>query len=214
MSIFRNVVFIAAAAGLFAGLVLAVLQTVYTSPLIIAAEAFEGGGEAEEGADAHASEGAHDHEAGGHHHDDEAWMPADGAERTFYTMAANVVTGIGFALLLVAVSEIAGGIGGWREGLLWGVHATYGGEISFHWPTAEMLEAAEMDPPMLSYGTVSRHFPNAAARGAGLTMRSLAESTNDTLAWWRSQPEERRANPRRWPTAEQEQAILRQLGVG
>lgn len=127
MSIFRNVVFIAAAAGLFAGLVLAVLQTVYTSPLIIAAEAFEGGGKAEEGADAHASEGAHDHEAGGHHHDDEAWMPADGAERTFYTVAANVVTGIGFALLLVAVSEIAGGIGGWREGLLWG----FGGFAAF-----------------------------------------------------------------------------------
>lgn len=129
MSIFRNVVFIAAVAGLFAGLVLAVLQTVYTSPLIIAAEAFEGGDEAEpaaEGADAHASEGAHDHEAGGHH-DDEAWMPADGAERTFYTVAANVVTGIGFALLLVAVSEIAGGIGGWREGLLWG----FGGFAAF-----------------------------------------------------------------------------------
>jgi len=121
MTIFRNVVFVAAIAGLFAGLVMAAMQTVYTSPLIIAAEAFEG---AEEGADdghAHASEDAHDHgAAAGHHHGDDAWMPEDGFERTFYTAMANLVTGVGFALLLVAVSEIAGGIAGWRDGLLWG----------------------------------------------------------------------------------------------
>ena len=36
-------------------------------------------------------------------------------------MLANIVTGIGFALLLVAVSEFAGGIVGWRPGLLWGL---------------------------------------------------------------------------------------------
>ena len=47
-------------------------------------------------------------------------MPEDGVERTFYTVAANVITGIGFALLLVAVSEVAGGIAGWRDGLIWG----------------------------------------------------------------------------------------------
>ena len=35
--------------------------------------------------------------------------------------AANLVTAIGFALLLVAASEFAGGIAGWRQGLLWGL---------------------------------------------------------------------------------------------
>ena len=35
-------------------------------------------------------------------------------------MAVNVVSGVGFALLLVAVSEFAGGISSWRQGVLWG----------------------------------------------------------------------------------------------
>jgi len=34
---------------------------------------------------------------------------------------ANIVTGIGFALVLVAASELAGGIASWREGLIWGL---------------------------------------------------------------------------------------------
>ena len=67
-------------------------------------------------------------------------MPADGAERTFCTVAANVVTGIGFALLLVAVSEIAGGIGGWREGLLWG----FGGFAAFTLAPGLGLQALEL----------------------------------------------------------------------
>src|SRR5690606_19892828 len=102
MTIFRNVVFVAALAGLFAGLVMTAMQTAFTVPLILEAEAYEGAG-AEEGA---ATEEAHDHDAAaGHSHGDEAWMPADGLERTFYTALAAVVTGIGFALLLVVGSE-------------------------------------------------------------------------------------------------------------
>ena len=34
---------------------------------------------------------------------------------------ANIVTGIGFALLLVAVSELFGGIRDWRQGVFWGL---------------------------------------------------------------------------------------------
>ena len=58
---------------------------------------------------------AHAHEHG------DGWAPADGAERTFFTFAANMVTGIGFALLLVAVSELFGGIADWRQGVFWGL---------------------------------------------------------------------------------------------
>ena len=54
---------------------------------------------------------AHDHGA--------AWAPADGVERTFWTAVSNVATGIGFALLLVAVFAWRGGAT-WRQGLLWG----------------------------------------------------------------------------------------------
>lgn len=35
-------------------------------------------------------------------------------------MLANIITGIGFALVLVAVSEFAGGIASWRQGVFWG----------------------------------------------------------------------------------------------
>ncbi len=33
------------------------------------------------------------------------------------------MTGIGFALLLIAVSELVGGIANWRQGVLWGLAA-------------------------------------------------------------------------------------------
>ncbi|RVD49487.1 MULTISPECIES: CbtA family protein [unclassified Mesorhizobium] len=136
MNLFRNVVFIAAIAGLVAGVVLACLQAYATVPLILKAEVYEQAG-------------------GGHHHDhaapaatdsnamsttapagdamssaapaaeaapaDEGWAPADGFERFAFSVLANIVTGIGFALILVAVSEFAGGIGGWRQGVFWGL---------------------------------------------------------------------------------------------
>ena len=56
-----------------------------------------------------------------HEHDAEAWEPSDGFERYAFTLLANLVSGIGFALILVAVSEFAGGIGNWRQGLFWGL---------------------------------------------------------------------------------------------
>lgn len=138
MNLFRNVVFIAAIAGLVAGIALACMQAYATVPLILKAEVYEKAG-------------------GGHHHDhaatntdnnamssaaladnamssaapapaeaaasaeDEGWAPADGFERFAFNVVANIVTGIGFALILVAVSEFAGGIGNWRQGVFWGL---------------------------------------------------------------------------------------------
>lgn len=125
MTIFRNAVFVAAIAGLLAGLATAVMQSFATVPLILQAETFENAAPAEPAA-------GHDHAqeapaaddaaaAAGHEHDEEAWAPADGFERNAYTIGANIVTGIGFALLLVVASELAGGISGWRQGVLWGL---------------------------------------------------------------------------------------------
>src|SRR3546814_2466811 len=51
---------------------------------------------------------------------DRAWAPEDGAERWLYTALANVLTGIGFALLIGAAAELKGGIGSWRQGVFWG----------------------------------------------------------------------------------------------
>jgi cobalt transporter subunit CbtA len=128
MSIFRNVVFIAAIAGLLASLVMAAMQSFSTDPLILKAETYE-----------NAAEPAHDHgalatdatapasseaapvvAAHEHEHDEGGWAPADGFERFAFNFLANIISGFGFALILVAVSEFAGGISGWRSGVLWG----------------------------------------------------------------------------------------------
>ena len=50
MTVFRNVVFAAAAAGLLAGILLAALQTYATVPLILQAETFEGAASHDHGA--------------------------------------------------------------------------------------------------------------------------------------------------------------------
>lgn len=124
MTILRNVVFVAALAGLLAGIVMTAMQTYATVPLILKAETFEGAGDGHHHhgpADAEAT-APHSHDAGTpvHEHDEEAWAPADGFERFAYTALANVVTAVGFALVLVAVSEFFGGIAGWRQGVFWG----------------------------------------------------------------------------------------------
>jgi cobalt transporter subunit CbtA len=123
MTLFRNVVFVAAIAGLLAGIVMTAMQAYATVPLILKAETFEkaedaeahdhGAAPANTGAEAAAPARAHEHES-------EGWGPADGFERSAYSAAANIVTAIGFGLILVAISEAFGGIGGWRQGLFWG----------------------------------------------------------------------------------------------
>ena len=112
MSVFRNIFFLAVAAGLIAGIAMTVLQARFTVPLILAAETYE-----------NAAPAAHAHDAAtpAHTHEPEAWAPADGFQRMAFTVAANVVTAVGFALLLVVASDLAGGLAGWRGGLLWGL---------------------------------------------------------------------------------------------
>lgn len=136
MNVFRNVVFVAALAGLVAGIVLAALQAFATDPLILQAEVYEnaGGGHEHDHAAAPAESGAVSTapadgttsmaaaEPGpAAAEEDEGWAPADGIERSSYNALANVVTGIGFALILLAVSEFAGGIRSWRQGVFWGL---------------------------------------------------------------------------------------------
>ncbi|RWC64638.1 MAG: cobalt transporter, partial [Mesorhizobium sp.] len=128
MNLFRNVVFIAAIAGLVAGVVLACMQAYATVPLILKAEVYEqaGGGHSHDHAAAPAATDttAMSTEAPAEAAapaEDEGWAPADGFERFAFSVLANIVTGIGFALILVAVSEFAGGIGNWRRGVFWGL---------------------------------------------------------------------------------------------
>ncbi|MDG4851730.1 MULTISPECIES: CbtA family protein [unclassified Mesorhizobium] len=138
MNLFRNVVFVAAIVGLVAGIALACMQAYATVPLILKAEVYEkaGGGHhhdhaantgtsvamssAEPAGNAMSSAAPASTEAAAPT-EDEGWAPADGFERFAFNVVANIVTGIGFALILVAVSEFAGGIGSWRQGVFWGL---------------------------------------------------------------------------------------------
>lgn len=106
---FRILVFAALLAGAGAGLLLTGVQQWQVTPLILAAEELE------------TAAAAHEHESGhAHEHGEEAWAPADGSERILFTLLANVLSGIGYGLLLVA-GMAARGHGGWRRGLLWGL---------------------------------------------------------------------------------------------
>lgn len=184
MKTFRNIVFVATLVGLAAGLAMTGLQQFGTQPLIVKAEVIEqaNAAKAAEPHD-HATAGEHDHAAvtakeeaaaaSGHEHGDDEWEPADGAERFLWTMAANIVSGIGFSLLLVAASELRGGLQSWREGLLWGLAGfavfTLAPSIGLP-PEAPGVEgAALMDRQIWWVGT-------AIATAVGLALIAFARS--------------------------------------
>lgn len=91
-------------AGIVAGLLITLLQAVTTMPLIRAAEMYQS-------APVHTHEGdaspAHVHEE-------------EGAPPIFFTFAANVIAGIGYAMLLAGCLALHGRPVDARRGLLWG----------------------------------------------------------------------------------------------
>lgn len=142
MSTFRSIVFASVIAGFVVGLIVTAIQQFGTVPLILKAEVFEKAAEAHQHDAAvpqpaaaghdhadhdHAAHdhSDHDHGAGDHDHGAGAWEPQDGFERNAYTAAANVLTAIGFALLLAGFFAVRSGATGasvsWHEGLLWGL---------------------------------------------------------------------------------------------
>jgi cobalt transporter subunit CbtA len=143
MSVFRSIVFTAAAAGLVVGIASTGLQHLGTLPLIQKAEVFERQAakaeapstppatvEAAQPGHSHADSGAHaaaGHAEAGHDHGAAAWEPADGFERNAYTALFNIVEWIGFGLLLAGALVLAGRPTGWREGVFWGL----GGFVAF-----------------------------------------------------------------------------------
>jgi len=98
----RQTVFTAAIAAVVAALVLTTLQIVWVTPLIVQAETYEQPAAAHEVAHEHAgrddSGAAHEH-----HHSADEWKPQDGWQRTAFTLAANLLLGFGYALVLIAV---------------------------------------------------------------------------------------------------------------
>src|SRR5215471_11397507 len=127
MSVFRAIVFSSVVAGLVVGALVTVIQQFGTVPLILKAEVFERAPERHDHEAAATSPGAvaaaHSHAE--HEHAAEAWEPRNGLERSAYTAAANVLTAIGFALLLAAIFAMRSGntrdSASWHEGLTWGL---------------------------------------------------------------------------------------------
>jgi cobalt transporter subunit CbtA len=108
VDVFRRLVCVALCAGLLSGIFATGAHQIGTVPVILKAEEYE------KAADHPAATAAHEHGAA-------AWEPENGAERTAYTMLADVLAGIGFALLLAAGLALRGGEVNWRQGLFWGL---------------------------------------------------------------------------------------------
>ena len=99
-------------------------------------------------------------------------------------------------------------------GMIYGIHAVVGGEVTWHWiPDLSFLQerglsfAVPWVPPMGPYVGMNRIDFRRAVE-AGLTHRSLADTVRSTLEWWDAQPEERTAEVRQGPSAEEEARII------
>ncbi len=121
----RRILITALIAGLISGIAISVVQEFTTTPIILHAEEFEGGGTVS---------GQHQHSqlkvfpriilAHGTAEkisEEEVWGPAQGLERTAFTTLANVLTGVGFAMLLAACLSLAGRPVNGPSGVLWGL---------------------------------------------------------------------------------------------
>lgn len=115
MAVFRTIVLVAALSGLIAGILATAAHEVATVPIILAAETYE------QAADRHAARSPAADHAAAHDHATGEWAPQQGLERKAFTALADVLTGIGFALMLVSAYALRGGEVNWRTGLYWGL---------------------------------------------------------------------------------------------
>jgi cobalt transporter subunit CbtA len=121
MQSLRAILFTSVLVGLIVGPAISAAQLVGTTPLILKAEVYETAGDQaaakHDHSDYHGSAAA-SHE---HSHDDGGWTPADGLERNAYSLAANTLTAIGYALVLTGLIVLGGRPVSWQSGLLWGM---------------------------------------------------------------------------------------------
>ena len=104
----RSVLLTALVSGLFAGLVFFGVQSVTTRPLIAQAEVYE---QTElRAAPSMPTSMSPQHE----------WKPQDGIERAAYTLAADVLIGVGYAFLLVGAVSTSGRTLTTGSGMAWG----------------------------------------------------------------------------------------------
>jgi cobalt transporter subunit CbtA len=128
--LFRRVILCALFVGLLAGSLLTAVQHLQVLPLIALAERYESAGSAATVEPAGATHGhgdEHQHSHADSHADNDSgapWEPADGVERSVWTLLANVATAFGLALLLLPLMAAwdmrrQGASPG--NGVLWGI---------------------------------------------------------------------------------------------
>jgi cobalt transporter subunit CbtA len=127
MSAFRRIFATAILAGLLGGAFSALVHHFTTTPLILHAERYETaapadghrhGAALDRGLKLFAAAQAHGDEQAGAK---EVWAPGDGLERTAYTLMSEILTAVGFALVLAACFSLSGRAITGPEGLLWGL---------------------------------------------------------------------------------------------
>lgn len=165
---FKRIAQTAGFAGLLAALLLTLLQSLWVTPLILEAETYESSEPVAE--HSHAT-GATAHE---HQHNDNAWAPEDGAQRTLFTGLSNLVVAVGFALMLAGLYSLRAPGRTW-QGLLWGL----GGFATFNLAPAiglppELPGTAAADLLLRQYWWVG----TAASTAAGLALLAFGDR------WW------------------------------
>src|SRR5262244_3302507 len=104
-------------AGVVAGLLIALLQQVTTTPLILLAETYEKHSDASAAPAAPATPSA----PGTQKEHAEGWKPAEGLSRFFYTSVATIATAVGISFLLLAGMVFAGDAIDDRRALAWAI---------------------------------------------------------------------------------------------
>ena len=107
----RRILLSALVAGALASVFVVAAHMVKTTPLILHAEIYENA----VSSDVHVAAAASGETA------TEEWGPADGLERTFYTLLTDLLTSVGFAFLLVGAIALSGREVDWRRGMIWGL---------------------------------------------------------------------------------------------
>tara|TARA_R110002110_G_scaffold284986_1_gene499120 strand:+ start:98887 stop:99627 length:741 start_codon:yes stop_codon:yes gene_type:complete len=114
-------------AGLIAGVFIFGVQQIELIPLILQAEVYEGvsgDGLPDEGFVSSESPVTREHiDADGRVHEQERdpWAPGDGFERIAFSFVSNVISGVGFGLILSAAIILSRRQYSWRQGVIWGL---------------------------------------------------------------------------------------------
>jgi len=101
-------------------------------------------------------------------------------------------------------------------GMLDGIHGAIGSSARLVWASADFLEQQKVSPwgdmpvwiPATGDTAGANRRRNQKAVAAGLTFRPLAETVNDTVAWWKTLPPERQAKLRAGIAPEREAQVL------